>query len=117
MAHLLNNLLTRPQYFLYNNTQGCCGFSFKDKVLHLNPLGVEVFIDRTRSNNIDPYWDNYDLIVWKKDISGFSNIKGMFRKNSWGVAEKFSITKNGTWVLPKKYVRYFKQPWRRPRRL
>lgn len=77
-------------------------------MLHLNPLGVEVLIDRLKETNIDPYWENYDFILWKKDSSGYSSIKGLFRKDAWGVAEKFSITNNGTWVLPKKYVRYFK---------
>lgn len=77
-------------------------------MLHLNPLGVEVLIDRLKETNIDPYWENYDFILWKKDSSGYSSIKGLFRKDAWGVAEKFSITNDGTWVLPKKYVRYFK---------
>lgn len=77
-------------------------------MLHLNPLGVEVLIDKLKTTNIDSYWENYDFILWRKDSSGYSSIKGLFRKNAWGVAEKFSITNNGTWVLPKKYVRYFK---------
>ena len=77
-------------------------------MLHLNTQGVEVFIKRSKSNTVDPFWDNYDLVVWKKDSSGFTNLKGMFRKNAWGVAEKFSVSSKGTWVLPKKYVKYFK---------
>lgn len=77
-------------------------------MLHLNTLGVEVLIKRSKSNNLDPFWENYDLVIWQKNINGFSSIKGMFRKNMWGVAEKFSVSNNGTWILPKKYVRYFK---------
>lgn len=77
-------------------------------MLHLNPLGVEIFINKSKSKNLDPHWDNYDLIIWKKDSSGFTSIKGMFRKNAWGVAERISVSSNGTWILPKKYVRYFK---------
>jgi len=77
-------------------------------MLHLNPLGVEVFMNRSKSKTIDPHWDNYDLIIWRKDASGFSNIKGMFRGGTWGVAERISVTNNGTWVLPTKYVKYFK---------
>jgi hypothetical protein len=77
-------------------------------MLHLNPLGVEVFINKSKSNTLDPYWDNYDLIIWKKDSSGFTSIKGMFRKNAWGIAERISVSNKGTWVLPKKYVRHFK---------
>jgi hypothetical protein len=77
-------------------------------MLHLNTQGVEVFIKKSKSNTVDPFWDNYDLIVWKRDSSGFTNLKGMFRKDAWGVAEKFSVSNKGTWVLPKKYVKYFK---------
>ena len=77
-------------------------------MLHLNTQGVEVFIKRSKSNTVEPFWDNYDLVVWKKDSSGFTNFKGMFRKNSWGITEKFSVNDKGTWVLPKKYVKYFK---------
>ena len=47
-------------------------------------------------------------MLWKKNHSGFFNVKGLFRKNSWGIVEKFSMTNDGTWVLPKKYVRYLK---------
>jgi len=77
-------------------------------MLHLNTQGVEVFIKKSKSNTVDPFWDNYELIVWKRDSSGFTNLKGMFRKDAWGVAEKFSVSNKGTWVLPKKYVKYFK---------
>jgi hypothetical protein len=77
-------------------------------MLYLNPLGVEVFIRKSTSKTIDSFWDNYDLIIWKKNINGYTNKKGMYRKNSWGIAEKFSVNNNGTWKLPKQYVKYFK---------
>ena len=77
-------------------------------MLHLKPLGVEVFISKSQSDQLDSYWNNYDLMLWKKTHSGFFNVKGLFRKNSWGIVEKFSMTNDGTWVLPKKYVRYLK---------
>ena len=57
---------------------------------------------------MDPHWDNYDLIIWKKDSSGYTNKKGMFRKNSWGIADRVSVTSQGIWKLPKQYVKYFK---------
>lgn len=74
-------------------------------MLNLTELGVEVFIKKAK--NIVPYWDNYDLIIWKKDINGFTNVNGMF-KNTWGIAEKISVNNNGIWKLPKKYVKHFK---------
>lgn len=77
-------------------------------MLYLNPLGVEIFIKRSGSKNMDPHWYNYDLIIWKKNNSGYTNKRGMFRKNSWGIADKVSVNNQGIWKLPKQYVKYFK---------
>jgi hypothetical protein len=75
-------------------------------MLNLTELGVEVFIKRAR--NIVPYWDNYDLVIWKKDINGFTNIKGIFKQDTWGTAERISVNNKGIWKLPTKYVKHFK---------
>jgi hypothetical protein len=74
-------------------------------MLNLNELGVNVFIKRAK--DIEPFWNNYDLIIWKKNPKGFSDSNGMFR-NGWGTAQKITVNNNGTWQLPNKYVRYFK---------
>jgi hypothetical protein len=63
---------------------------------------------RYNTSNQESYWDNYDLVIWKKDTNGFTNIKGLFRKDSWGVSEKISVNNDGMWRLPKKYVKHFK---------
>ena len=75
-------------------------------MLNLTELGVEVFIKKAKS--ITPFWDNYDLVIWKKDINGFTNVKGMFKENTWGTAERISVDSNGIWKLPKKHVKHFK---------
>jgi hypothetical protein len=75
-------------------------------MLNLTELGVEVFIKK--ASNIVPYWDNYDLVIWKKDINGFTNIKGIFKQDTWGTAERISVNNNGIWKLPTKYVKHFK---------
>ena len=75
-------------------------------MLNLTEKGVEVFIKK--ASNIEPYWDNYDLVIWKKDKSAYTNIKGMFRNNSWGMADRITVNNNGIWKLPKKYVKYLK---------
>jgi len=77
-------------------------------MLHLNLLGVDVFIKKANSAKLNPYWENYDLIIWKKNNNGYTNQKGMFRKNSWGVADRVSVENNGIWKLPTQYVKYFK---------
>lgn len=75
-------------------------------MLKLNESGVNLFIKRAK--NIYPYWDNYDLVIWRPNNSGFTNIKGLFKNNKWGIAERISVNSNGVWELPKKYVKYFK---------
>jgi len=77
-------------------------------VLNLTLKGVEVFIERSKNKNQDSYWDNYDLMIWKKDHNGFTNIKGLFRKDTWGIAERISVSDEGIWKLPTKYVKHFK---------
>lgn len=77
-------------------------------MLYLNEDGVEVFISRYKSNNRESYWDNYDLVLWNKTPNGFSHAKGLFRKNAWGMFERFQVNSRGLWVLPKKYVKHFR---------
>jgi len=77
-------------------------------MLHLNHRGVEVFIKRYSKSNQESFWDNYSLLIWRKDPNGFTSKKGMFRKNSWGQVDVIPVNNNGVWALPKKYVRYFK---------
>jgi len=76
-------------------------------MLHLNERGVDVFINKYKSITNDAYWNNYDLIIWKKNNNAFCNIKGIFNK-TWGMADKVSVDNKGMWVLPKQYVKYFK---------
>lgn len=80
----------------------------KVKVLNLNEQGVEVFMKRFQSKLQKSFWRNYDVVIWKKDQGGYTDKEGMFLNNAWGKAEKISVSRNGMWKLPKKYVRYFK---------
>ena len=77
-------------------------------MLHLTLKGVEVFIDKFKSKNEEPFWNNYDLVIWKKDIGGYTSVKGLFRKDEWGTAETISVDDKGIWKLPIKYVKHFK---------
>ena len=76
-------------------------------MLNLTHRGVEVFINRSKTKTQEAFWNNYDLIIWKKNSSGYTDKNGMFR-NEWGLAEKISVNEQGIWKLPKKYVKYFK---------
>lgn len=77
-------------------------------MLNLTLKGVDVFIKKSRTKNQESFWNNYDLVIWKKDQGGYTNVKGLYRKDQWGTAEKISVDKNGIWKLPFKYVKHFK---------
>jgi hypothetical protein len=77
-------------------------------MLHLYENGVEILRKKLNNKKLESYWENYNFIVWKKDQGGFSNTKGVYRNNSWGIADEFSVTTRGTWILPLKYVKYLK---------
>lgn len=77
-------------------------------MLNLTELGVDVFIRKTKTASLDSFWNNYDLIIWKSDLNGFTDISGMYLNNTWGKAEKISVSNKGIWKLPKRYVKYFK---------
>ena len=76
-------------------------------MLNLNLSGVEIFINRSKTKTQEAFWNNYELIIWKKNSAGYTDKKGMFR-NEWGLAEKIAVNEQGIWKLPKKYVKYFK---------
>lgn len=63
---------------------------------------------RIKASNTDTFWDNYDLIIWKKNHIGYTNTNGMFKNNAWGITERVPVNEQGLWKLPKKYVKYFK---------
>ena len=77
-------------------------------MLHLTLKGVEVFIKKSKTKGQESFWENYDLLIWKQSAGGFTDTKGMFRKNQWGVTERLPVNENGIWKLPAKYVRHFR---------
>lgn len=77
-------------------------------MLYLTLKGVEVFMKKSKTKSQESFWENYDLLIWKQSAGGFTDTKGMFRKNQWGVTERISVNKNGIWKLPTKYVRHFR---------
>jgi hypothetical protein len=77
-------------------------------MLNLTLKGVDVFIKKSKTKTQESFWNNYDLVIWKKDNGGYTNTKGLYRKDQWGTAEKISVDKNGIWKLPFKYVKHFK---------
>jgi hypothetical protein len=77
-------------------------------MLCLTEKGVDVFIKRYSNGHRESFWNNYDLLIWNKDHSGYTSINGLFKNNSWGLVDRISISNQGTWKLSKKYVKYFR---------
>lgn len=77
-------------------------------MLVLNETGVDLFIKRFDGKSSKSFWNNYELVIWNQNPSGYSSINGMFNGGVWGLAHKVQIDNNGVWKLPKKYVKYFK---------
>lgn len=110
--------MTWPHELLYNNIVSC-GYAFirhkiksgghtdRKRMLTLTSLGVDVFINKSKTKNQKSFWNNYDLIIWSKNSSGYSDKRGMFLKE-WGMAEIIPVNEQGLWKLPKRYVKYFK---------
>ena len=52
------------------------------------------------------YWDGYTIVKWSPGHNGFSQTNGMYKNNKWGYANKYSMTDQGTWLIPSKYVKH-----------
>ena len=52
------------------------------------------------------YWDGYTIVKWSPGHNGFTQTNGMFKNGKWGYANKYSMTDQGTWVIPSKYVKH-----------
>lgn len=76
-------------------------------MLNLTLKGVDVFIEKSLTKTQEAFWDNYNLVIWKKDNGGYTSLKGLYRKDQWGTAETISVDENGIWKLPLKYVKHF----------
>jgi hypothetical protein len=79
----------------------------REKVL-VKENKVNQLIKNFKTDYQDAFWDGYTLVVWKRDASGFSNKRGMFRNNTWGLTNRFAMNDKGTWELPDRYVKYIK---------
>jgi hypothetical protein len=45
-------------------------------MLTLTSLGVDVFINKSKTKTQESFWNNYDLVIWNKNSSGYSDKKG-----------------------------------------
>ena len=50
--------------------------------------------------NREVFWDEYDIVMWKKTPGGFMSPYGLRRNGEWGVTKRFRMTNRGTWRVP-----------------
>jgi hypothetical protein len=46
------------------------------------------------------WWDNYDLVIWTYNPSGWSKKNGKFYKGQWGTAKRVVVNNSGLWKVP-----------------
>ena len=51
-------------------------------------------------------WDGWDIVTWRKDPRGYSDRRGKFMNNAWGILFRYTVQPNGTWRVPENYVNF-----------
>jgi hypothetical protein len=63
------------------------------------------FVRDQRGLGVDIRWDGWDIVLWKPTHHGWTNPKGAFRNNRWGVESRFVVNSEGIWKVPQKNVK------------
>ena len=50
------------------------------------------------------HWDGWTIVSWVRNPNGATNLRGEFR-DGWGIAKRFTLRPDGTWLVPDKYAR------------
>ena len=58
-----------------------------------------------RHNGTQVFWDNYDLIIWKPERSGYTRTNGMLRDGDWGIHERVRLNSRGRYSVPEFYAK------------
>lgn len=49
-------------------------------------------------------WDGWTITTWRSDPKGFSDVRGEFKNDQWGITFKYPLKDDGTWSIPNSYV-------------
>jgi hypothetical protein len=71
-------------------------------IVELNYDQAHAFVEQNKNNGF--FWNGYEIVKWSPSNKGFTDVNGMYRNGKWGFANRYKLTKAGTWVIPKKYV-------------
>lgn len=69
----------------------------------LNYDQAHEFVNANKGNGF--FWDGYTIVKWSPGHNGYLQTNGLYRNNKWGYASRFSMTEQGVWILPGKYVK------------
>lgn len=67
---------------------------------YLNYDQAHNYVDTFVSKGKDVFWDGWDILIFKKNPSGYMVKNGMFRNGQWGTVRRVKTTERGTWRLP-----------------
>lgn len=68
----------------------------------LNWKEAHKLVEKNKKNGF--FWDGWTIVKWSPGHNGYSETNGMFRNGKWGYANRYVLTKQGTWFIPSKYV-------------
>jgi hypothetical protein len=54
------------------------------------------WVDKNRA----AFWDGWDIVVFRPNHNGATNLRGMYRNNMWGIATNYPLKDDGTWLVP-----------------
>lgn len=67
---------------------------------HLNYKQSHKYVSEQASNGKDVFWDGWDIVIFKKNPSGYMVKNGMYRNGQWGTTRRIKVSERGTWRLP-----------------
>ena len=52
------------------------------------------------SNTPNCWWENYDIVMWNKNPSGFFKKNGKILNSQWGTVRRIVVNRDGLWKVP-----------------
>ena len=67
---------------------------------YLNYAQAHDYVSEQASKGKAVFWDGWDIVIWKKNPSGYMVKNGQFRDGHWGTTRRIKVTDRGTWRAP-----------------
>jgi len=73
-------------------------------IVEFNYAQAHEFVEQNKNKGF--YWDGYTIVKWSPGHNGYTQTNGLFKNGKWGYANRFTLTQQGTWKVPVKYVQH-----------